>query len=86
MEIDSLQSRIGVESYCRTPGRKNTMEGVYRELYKGVDNSHDYKEKEPQSEDDIGPHFLKDEVLAAIGEIKNNKAEEIDNIPIEMLR
>src|SRR6218665_3303380 len=56
------------------------------ELYKGVDNSHDYKEEEPQSEDDMGPDFLKDEILAAIGEIKNNKAEGIDNIPIEMLK
>ena len=39
------------------------------ELYKGVDNNHDYKEEEPQSEDDMGPDFLKDEILAAIGEI-----------------
>src|SRR6218665_2194556 len=56
------------------------------ELYKGVDNSHDYKEEEPQSEDVMGPDFLKDKILAAIGEIKNNKAEGIDNIPIEMLK
>ena len=34
----------------------------------------------------MGPDFLKDEILAAIGEIKNNKAEEIDNSPIEMLK
>src|SRR6218665_2510365 len=58
------------------------MEGVYR----GVDNSNDYKEEEPQSEDNMGPDFLKDKILAAIGEIKNNKAEGIDNIPIEMLK
>jgi len=56
------------------------------EPYKGVDSSHDYKEGEPQSKDDMGPDFLKNEILAAIGEIKNNKAEGIDNIPIEMLK
>src|SRR6218665_894241 len=55
-------------------------------LLKGVDNSHDYKKEEPQSKDDMGPDFLKDEILAASGEIKNNKAEGIDNIPIEMLK
>ena len=61
------------------------MKEELEELYKGVDNSHDYKEEEPQSEDDMGPDFLPD-FLAAIGEIKNNKAEGIDNIPIEMLK
>src|SRR6218665_1488814 len=57
------------------------MKEELEELYKGVDNSHDYKEEEPQSEDDMGPDFLPD-FLAAIGEIKNNKAEGIDNISI----
>jgi len=62
------------------------MEQVLEELYKGVDKSHDYKEEEPQREDDMGPDLLKDEILAAIGGINNNKAEGIDNIPIEMLK
>jgi len=34
----------------------------------------------------MGPDFLKDEILATIGEIKNNKAEGIDNITVEMLK
>src|SRR5688572_28551932 len=56
------------------------------ELYKGEDNRDNYKEEATQSEDDMGPDLLKEEILAAIGEMKNNKAEGIDNIPIEMIK
>jgi len=35
--------------------------------------------------EDIGPEVLKDEVLAAISDMKNNKAEGVDNIPAEIL-
>ncbi len=40
----------------------------------------------PDNRDDIGPELLREEILAAIGEMKNNKSEGIDNIPVEMLR
>lgn len=36
--------------------------------------------------DDMGPEVLKDEVLAAINDMKNNKAEGADNIPAEILK
>ena len=34
----------------------------------------------------MGLHLLKEEILAAIGEMKNNKAEGIDNIPTEIIK
>jgi hypothetical protein len=36
-------------------------------------------------EEETGPDILKEEILAAIEEMKNNKAEGIDNIPVEIL-
>jgi hypothetical protein len=36
--------------------------------------------------DDMGPEVLKDEVWTAINEMKNNKAEGVDNIPAEILK
>ncbi len=40
----------------------------------------------PENRDDMGPELLREEILAAINEMKNNKAEGIDNIPVEVLR
>ena len=34
----------------------------------------------------MGLHLLKEEILAAIGEMKNNKAEGIDNILTEIIK
>ena len=36
--------------------------------------------------DDIGPCILEEEVATAIKELKNNKAEGIDEIPTELLK
>jgi retron-type reverse transcriptase len=36
--------------------------------------------------EDLGPKVLREEVLAAINELKNNKATGIDNIPAEILK
>ena len=36
--------------------------------------------------DDIGPCILEEEVATAIKELKNNKAEGIDEIPAELLK
>ena len=36
--------------------------------------------------EDLGPKLLREEVLAAINELKNNKAEGIDSIPAEILK
>jgi len=38
------------------------------------------------TDDDIGPDLLKEEIQAAMSEMKNNKAEGYDGIPIEMLQ
>jgi hypothetical protein len=43
-------------------------------------------EREPVLEDDIGPDLLEEEILAALREMKDDKAEGIDNIPVEMLK
>jgi len=40
----------------------------------------------PEDKEDIGPEILKEEVLAAIREMKNNKTEGSDNIPAEVLK
>ena len=40
----------------------------------------------PENIDDMGPELLRNEIMAAIKEMKNKKAEGIDNIPVEMLR
>ena len=40
----------------------------------------------PPDPQDNGVDFLREEVLAAIHEMKNNKAEGIDNIPVEMMK
>ena len=36
--------------------------------------------------DDMGPEVLRDEVWTALNEMKNNKAEGVDNIPAEILK
>lgn len=36
--------------------------------------------------DEIGPDILKEEIIAAIRDLNNSKAEGINNIPAEMLR
>jgi len=58
------------------------------ELYWGDNNNNveDQKEEPTPNADNIGPDVLKDEVLAAISEMKNNKAEGIDGIPVEILK
>src|ERR1043165_900868 len=71
--------------------RKRWKEYV-EELYTGNTSIEEEMEKqekeqeEAQTEDTIGPGVMKEEVLAAIEDMKNGKAEGIDNIPIEMLR
>jgi hypothetical protein len=58
----------------------------YREeLYKGGDNKDDDKEAQ-ENVDDMRRDVLKDEPMTAIREMKNNKAEGIDNKPIAMLK
>ena len=59
------------------------------ELYRSEDNGRtedDVEEEIWEREEDIGPEVLGEEVRAAIKELKNNKAEGIDNIPAEMLK
>ena len=38
------------------------------------------------SEDDKGPDVLREEVLVVINDMKNNKAEVVDNIPAEIIK
>jgi len=42
--------------------------------------------EQAMNKDDIGPCILEEEVATAIKELKNNKAEGIDEIPAEMLQ
>ena len=44
------------------------------------------EQEEAQAENSMGPKVMREEVLAAIRDMKNGKAEGIDNIPIEILR
>src|SRR6218665_1320293 len=39
-----------------------------------------------EGEEETGPELVKEEILAAIKGMKNNKAEGIDNIPVEVLK
>src|SRR5688572_6866328 len=44
------------------------------------------EQEEAQTENSMGPKVMREEVLAAIRDMRNGKAEGIDNIPIEILR
>ena len=44
------------------------------------------EERRDVEEDNVGPKILEDEVRQALTDLKNNKAEGIDNIPAEMLK
>ena len=88
IEVSDKQGRLLNE----TNEVKNRWKEYVEELYRSEDGElHDNqgleKEEETQGrEEDIGPEVLGDEVRAAIKELKNNKAEGIDNIPAEMLK
>ena len=62
------------------------------ELYTGSSNMEEEmkeqkrEQEETQNEDTTGLGIMREEVLAAIAEMKNGKAEGIDNIPIEILK
>lgn len=43
------------------------------------------RESRRRHKEDIGPKFQEEERAATVEELKCNKAEEIDNIPAEML-
>ena len=82
-----MQSKIGTKNYSRTARKyEDDSRITHRNYNKGEGNRDVYKEEEVQSEDDVGPDVLKEEILAAIAEMKNNKAEGIDSIPIEMIK
>jgi Reverse transcriptase (RNA-dependent DNA polymerase) len=72
---------------------KNRWREYVEELYRNEDGSEEIQnmkdmegEETKVREEDIGPEILGEEVRAAIKELKNNKAEGIDNIPAEMLK
>ena len=68
---------------------KEYVEELYREN-SNLKEDKEVNEKEEnqkrENEEKEGPGVLREEVLAAIEDMKNNKAEGIDNIPIEFLR
>ena len=88
IEVSDKQGRLLNE----TNEVKNRWKEYVEELYRSEegelhDNQGLEKEEETQGrEEDIGPEVLGEEVRAAIKELKNNKAEGIDNIPAEMLK
>src|SRR5678815_1345232 len=88
IEVSDKQGRLLNE----TNEVKNRWKEYVEELYRSEDGElHDNqrlaKEEETQGrKEDIGPEVLGEEVRAAIQELKNNKAEGIDNIPAEMLK
>ena len=47
---------------------------------------HRPKDTVDEGEEETGPELLKEEILAAVKNMKNNKAEGIDNIPAEILK
>ena len=71
MEIETLQSKIGTENYSRTARKyEDDSRITHRNYNKGEGNRDDYKEEAVQSEDDVGPDVLKEEILAVIAEMK----------------
>jgi len=70
------------------PGEiRNRWKEYVEELYESQDKPKDLDEGEYMGTgDDRGPEVLREEVLAAISDMKNNKAEGVDNIPAEILK
>ena len=63
---------------------KDYMEDLYNA--KDKPSAVDLEPMEQVTFDNIGPFIIREEVLAAIKEMKNNKAEGVDGIPVEMLK
>jgi len=55
-------------------------------LYNAEGKPHSLNVEPATDMDDIGPCILEEEVATAIKELKNNKAEGIDEIPSELLK
>jgi len=66
---------------------RNRWKEYVEDLYTSEDRPQDLGESStPENEEDSGPDILKEEVLAAIEEMRVNKSEGIDNIPAEILK
>ena len=63
---------------------KDYMEDLYNAEDKPSEV--DLEPMEQVTFDNIGPFIIREEVLAAIKEMKNNKVEDVDGIPVEMLK
>ena len=65
---------------------RNRWKEYIEKLYNAEGKSHSLNIKPATDMDGIGPCILEEEVVTAIKELKNNKAEGIDEIPAELLK
>src|ERR1043165_702906 len=81
-----LQGRKG--KILQDPGEiRNRWKEYVEELYQSENKPKDLDEGPYMGlEDDKGPDVLREEVLVVINDMKNNKAEGVDNIPVEMVK
>ena len=62
---------------------KEYMEDLYQSKNRPEEFNEDLP---PEDKEELGPDVMREEVLAAISEMKKNKAEGMDNIPVEILQ
>ena len=65
---------------------RNRWKEYIEKLYNAEGKPHSLNVEPATDMDDIGPCILEEEVATAIQELKNNKAEGIDEIPAELLK
>ena len=65
---------------------RNRWKEYIEKLYNAEGKPHSLSVEPATDMDDIGPCILEEEVITAIKELKNNKAEEIDETPAELLK
>jgi len=65
---------------------KNRWKVYIKKLYNAEGKPHSLNIEPATDMDNIGPCILEEEVATAIKELKNNKAEGIDEIPAELLK
>ena len=65
---------------------RNRWKEYIEKQYNAENKPHRLNVEPATDMDDIGPCILEEEMATAIKELKNNKAEEIDEIPAELLK